>query len=90
MHLVQFLKFCGYVKLQLIDIISYGAYCSSLLQALHTDNVNLASINVARNRDPSITQAFSCISLDNNVSTKAMATIKQLPGFTNVAKIQLN
>lgn len=60
-----------------------------VLKVLHNDSVNLASINVARDSTPGGTTALTCISLDNNLSAKAMKIIQQLPGMTSVAKIQL-
>lgn len=61
-----------------------------VLKVLHNDSVNVASINVARDSAPHATKAITCISLDNNLSAKAMKMIQQLPGMTSVAKIQLN
>jgi prephenate dehydratase len=61
-----------------------------VLKVLHNDSVNLASINVARDRTPDANTALTCISMDNNLSAKAMKAIQQLPGMTSVAKIQLN
>jgi hypothetical protein len=61
-----------------------------VLKILHNDSVNVASINVARDSAPGGSKAITCISLDNNLSAKAMMMIQQAPGMSSVAKIQLN
>jgi transcriptional regulator of aromatic amino acid metabolism len=77
------------LKARLISIHYAGAVLE-VLKILHNDTVNLASINVARDSAPDGTTAITCISLDNNLSAKAMKMIEQMPGMSSVAKIQLN
>lgn len=60
------------------------------LKVLHSENVNVASINVARDESSEENKAITCISLDNNISAKGMKMLRDMPALSSVAKIQLN
>jgi hypothetical protein len=59
------------------------------------DNVNIASMNVARAPKTSVSKtvldslAMTFISVDDDVSTHAMKSLKSLSFLHNVAKVQL-
>lgn len=61
---------------------------SQVLEVLHNDSVNVASLNVARGGADQ-GEALCFMALDDDISTNAMKTLLNLPYLTNVAKIQL-
>lgn len=64
---------------------------SEVLEILHNVNVNIASLNVARNKDPKAagTQALCFMALDDDVPTNAMNALRSLTSLHKVAKIDL-
>mmetsp|Transcript_20476 Transcript_20476/g.22243 ORF Transcript_20476/g.22243 Transcript_20476/m.22243 type:complete len:574 (+) Transcript_20476:69-1790(+) len=71
---------------------------SQVLDILHHDKVNIASMNVARsakagqpqqNSDVSNSLALTFMALDDDISTHAMKSLQSLNFLHNVAKVQL-
>lgn len=64
---------------------------SQVLEILHANNVNIASISVGRqDKDANeLVPALCFISLDDDVGTNTMKALRSLPVLTDVVKIQL-
>jgi prephenate dehydratase len=68
---------------------------SEVLEILHRENINIASLNVARavksfTKDGSDAMLALCfMALDDDLSTNALNSLKSLPFLHNVAKITL-
>ena len=74
-------------------------YLFQVLEVLHNVNVNVASLNVARIREPlaasdasaknEVVKALCFMSLDDDVPTNAMNALRSLSTLRNVSKIEL-